>query len=216
MLDLGLVHNPLPAMEREVGPPYAFPDAMVKLGPGEINRPLPWMELTDQQRDFQAAKMSIPRRDDRSHDREIGRVIAQLRAWGCSDDTLVFFASDNGASAEIMVRGDGHDPEAAPRSAPTHLCLGPVLVERLEHAAAPAQDLGHEGGISTPLIAHWPNGIAAHGRCATRPRIFIDIVPTVLDLAGAKAPTMWDDKPVPPAPGRSLVPNFAKDGVVNQ
>ena len=37
----------------------AFPDAMVKLGPGEINRPLPWVELTTQQRDFQEAKMSI-------------------------------------------------------------------------------------------------------------------------------------------------------------
>jgi arylsulfatase A-like enzyme len=49
----------LSALEREVGPPYAFPDAMEKLGPGEVNRPLPWSELTDEQRRFQATKMAI-------------------------------------------------------------------------------------------------------------------------------------------------------------
>ena len=40
---LGLAGFPLAEMERELGPPYAFPDAMAKLGPGEVNRPLPWM-----------------------------------------------------------------------------------------------------------------------------------------------------------------------------
>src|SRR5262249_14911789 len=58
-------------------------------------------------------------------DREIGRVVEQLRAMGAFEDTLIVFLSDNGASAEIMVRDDGHDPAAPAGSAASHLCLGP-------------------------------------------------------------------------------------------
>ena len=58
-------------------------------------------------------------------DREIGRVLEQVRAMKAWDNTLIFFLSDNGASAEIMVRGDGHDPNAAPGSAGSFLCIGP-------------------------------------------------------------------------------------------
>ncbi|NBS05780.1 MAG: arylsulfatase, partial [Verrucomicrobia bacterium] len=56
---MGITNTTLSALEREVGPPYAFPDAMAKLGSGEVNRPLPWAELTDEQRRFQATKMAI-------------------------------------------------------------------------------------------------------------------------------------------------------------
>ena len=56
---MGLTNTTLSALEREVGPPYAFPDAMKKLGSGEVNRPLPWAELTEEQRRFQATKMAI-------------------------------------------------------------------------------------------------------------------------------------------------------------
>ncbi|MFA6544762.1 MAG: sulfatase-like hydrolase/transferase, partial [Limisphaerales bacterium] len=124
MLGLRIITSPLPPMEREVGPPYAFPDAMAKLGSGEINRPLPWTELTTEQREFQAAKMAVHAAMVDRMDREIGRVIAQLKAMGQLENTVILFASDNGASAEIMVRGDGHDPAASPGSAKTFLCLG--------------------------------------------------------------------------------------------
>jgi hypothetical protein len=50
--EMGITNTSLSALEREVGPPYAFPDAMEKLGPGEVNRPLPWSELTDEQRRY--------------------------------------------------------------------------------------------------------------------------------------------------------------------
>ena len=54
-------------MEREVGPPYDFPEDIRKLGPGEVNRPLPWSELNPVQRDFQAAKMAIHAAMDTSY-----------------------------------------------------------------------------------------------------------------------------------------------------
>ena len=59
------------------------------------------------------------------HDYSIGRVFEQIRAMRQWDNTLIVFLSDNGASAEIMVRDDGHDPEKSPGSADTYLCLGP-------------------------------------------------------------------------------------------
>ncbi len=64
----------------------------------------------------------------------------------------------------------------------------------------------HEGGISTPLIAHWPRGIAARGELRHRPGHVIDVVPTLLELAGGK--------PAEGSPGRSLVPAFARDGAM--
>ena len=58
-------------------------------------------------------------------DQEVGRVLDQLRKMNAFENTLVIFLSDNGASAEIMVRDDGHAPAAAAGSAQTYLCLGP-------------------------------------------------------------------------------------------
>ena len=58
-------------------------------------------------------------------DQEVGRVLGQLRSMGVFENTLILFASDNGASAEIMVRDGGHDPKAPPGSASSYFCLGP-------------------------------------------------------------------------------------------
>jgi arylsulfatase A-like enzyme len=212
--EMGLTHTTLSALERDVGPPYAFPDAMEKLGPGEVNRPLPWSELTAEQRRFQATKMAIHAAMVDRMDQEIGRILAQLKAMGAYDDTLIFFASDNGASAEIMVRGGGHDPQAAPGSAASYLCLGPGFSSACNTPFRRHKTWVHEGGISTPLIAHWPKGIAARNELRQTPAHVIDIVPTVLQLAGIEKPKQWNGEVIPEAPGRSLVPAFAKDVVI--
>jgi arylsulfatase A-like enzyme len=62
----------------------------------------------------------------------------------------------------------------------------------------------HEGGTSTPLIAHWPKGIAAHGELRPQPGHLIDIAVTCFDLAKAEYP-----KDAPPLEGKSLLPAFA-------
>jgi arylsulfatase A-like enzyme len=212
--EMGLTATTLSALEREVGPPYAFPDAMEKLGPGEVNRPLPWTELTAEQRRFQATKMAIHAAMVDRMDREIGRIIAQLKAMGAYENTLIFFASDNGASAEIMVRNGGHDPQAAPGSAATYLCLGPGFSSACNTPHRRHKTWVHEGGISTPLIAHWPAGISARGELRHTPAHVIDIVPTVLALVGLEKPKEWKGEAIPAAPGRSLVPAFARDQTI--
>jgi arylsulfatase A-like enzyme len=211
LLSMRVITHPLPAMEREVGPPYAFPDDMAKLGPGEVNRPIPWTELTSEQREFQATKMAVHAAMIDRMDREIGRVLDQLKAMGALENTLIFFASDNGGSAELMVRGNGHDLKAAPGSSNTFLCLGPGWSSVANTPFRRHKTWVHEGGIATPLVVHWPKGIAAKGELRTTPGHLIDIAPTVLELAGAKPPAEVNGQPVPPAPGKSLVPIFAKD-----
>jgi len=210
--ELGIVKHAPPIMERELGPPYHFPKDLDKLGDGEVFRPLPWDELTPAQREFQATKMAIHAAMVDRMDREIGRVLDQLKAMKAFDDTLVFFASDNGASAEIMVRGDGHDPQAAAGSGATFLCLGPGFSSASNTPFRRHKTWVHEGGISTPLIAHWPRGIAARGELRHTPGHFIDITPTLVEVAGGRMPDSWNGQPVPPVPGRSLVSVFAADG----
>lgn len=214
--EMGITKTSLAGLEREIGPPYAFPDAMEKLGPGEVNRPLPWSELSDEQRRFQAIKMAIHAAMIDRMDQEIGRIITQIKAMGAYENTLIFFASDNGASAEIMVRNGGHDPAAPPGSAASYLCLGPGFSSAANTPHRRHKTWVHEGGISTPLIAHWPAGISAKGELRTTPAHVIDIVPTVLELAGIKKPGQWEGEPIPEAPGRSLVPAFAKDETISR
>jgi arylsulfatase len=209
--EIGLVHGDLPPPEREVGPPYDFPEAIKTLGPGEINRPVPWTELSDQQREFQATKMAIHAAMVDRMDREIGRVLKQLRVMAAFDNTLILFLSDNGASAEIMVRDDGHDAAAEPGSAGSHLCLGPGWSTVANTPFRRHKTWVHEGGICTPLVAHWPRGFAARDELRHAPGHLIDLVPTILEVTGAERLASWEGQPVPAAPGVSLAPTFARD-----
>lgn len=67
----------------------------------------------------------------------------------------------------------------------------------------------HEGGISTPLIAHWPEGIRGQGELYREPGHLIDIAATCVDLAAARYPKRVRDKSITPLEGVSLAPAFA-------
>jgi len=142
-------------------------------------------------------------------DAEIGRIVKQLKAMGAYENTLILFASDNGASAEQIIRGGGHDKSAAPGSAKTYLCLGPGWSTVANTPFRLHKHWNHEGGISSPFIAHWPAGIEARGELRRTLMHFIDVAPTVMDLAGGAWPKMDNGKPVPTPPGKSIVPAFA-------
>lgn len=69
----------------------------------------------------------------------------------------------------------------------------------------------HEGGIATPLIAHWPGGITARGKIVDQPYFhFIDVMPTLLDVAKADYPLDHSGKARTPLEGVSMLP-FMKD-----
>jgi len=66
----------------------------------------------------------------------------------------------------------------------------------------------HEGGISTPLIVHWPARVRAGGQLRTQPGHLIDIMATSVDVSGAEYPTEYRGNRIIPMQGRSLVPAF--------
>jgi arylsulfatase len=205
--EMGIVKGELSKVEPEVGPPYHFPDALEILGDGEVNRPVLWDGLTQQQKKFQIDKMTIHAAMIERVDIEIGRIIAQVKAMDALDNTLIIFLSDNGASAEIMVRDDGHDPLAEAGSASTYLCLGPGWSNMCNTPFRRHKTWVHEGGSCTPFIAHWPDGIAARGELRHTHGHVTDIVPTILDLAGVSS----DYQRKVSLPGQSLKPLFEKE-----
>lgn len=205
---LKLAGETLPDIERTVGPPRDFPESIKRLGPGEVNRPVAWDTLNDEQKTFQAGKMAVHAAMVDRMDKEIGRILAQVKAMNAWDDTLVLFFSDNGASAEIMVRGDGHDPHAECGTGATFLSIGPGWSSMCNTPFRRHKSWCHEGGICTPFIAAWPKGIAARGELRHAPAHVVDLVPTLVELAGAKPETPKD---APPLPGRSLAPVLAKE-----
>ena len=103
-------------------------------------------------------------------DRDIGTLLDLLKARGIDERTLVIFTSDNGPHRE-----GGGDPEFFNSSG------GLRGIKR---------DL-YEGGIRVPMIARWPGTIPA-GRTTDYISAHWDVLPTLMDLAGAKAPAGLD------------------------
>ena len=67
----------------------------------------------------------------------------------------------------------------------------------------------HEGGISTPLIVHWPKGIESTNELRDQPGHLIDIMATCVDAAEAQYPEEYQGHEIIPMEGRSLLPAFA-------
>ncbi len=214
--DLGIVRGRLGPPDADLVPYWNLREEELqrRLGPGEVGRAVPWSVLTDVQRSFQATKMAIHAAMIERMDREIGRVLDQVRAMGAWDNTVILFASDNGASAEQIIRGDLHDPAAPAGSGPSYLCLGPGWSTAANAPLRLHKSWAHEGGIATPLVVHWPAGIRARGEWRRDPGHVIDLVPTLLELAGGSATPAAPG--APPLPGRSLVPAFRRDGAVRR
>lgn len=66
----------------------------------------------------------------------------------------------------------------------------------------------HEGGISSPLIVHWPAGISAKNELRSQPSHLIDIMATCIDIAGLKYPKEFNGNAIQPYEGKSLSPAF--------
>ncbi|MGL4401939.1 MAG: L-rhamnose mutarotase [Luteolibacter sp.] len=214
MEKLGIVNCELSPLESETAPRWNLSDEEQhqKISANEVGHAVPWDSLTPGQKDFQATKMAIHAAMIHRMDIEIGRVLEQLRAMGTLENTLIMFVSDNGASAEQILRGDGHDPSAPMGSAKSYLCLGPGWSTASNTPFRLHKSWSHEGGITTPLIVHWPAGISATGGLRHDPGHVIDLLPTALEITGATRPAEVAGLTVPALPGKSLTTSFTKDG----
>lgn len=99
-------------------------------------------------------------------DRDIGAILAQLKALKIESNTVIFVSSDNGPHKE-----GGVNPAFFNSSGPLR---------------GIKRDM-YEGGIRVPMIARWPGKIKA-GTVSDQVWTFWDFLPTAADIAGAKPP----------------------------
>jgi arylsulfatase len=142
-------------------------------------------------------------------DRSIGVLVDGLKERGVLDNTLILFMSDNGGNAESGPQGRYEG--AHPGSADSTIFIGMNWATLANTPFRRYKHFTHEGGVSTPLIAHWPAGIPAAraGKFETQPGHLVDVMPTVLDVTGAKYPSTMHGKATIPAQGTSLTPAFS-------
>ncbi|HSP42327.1 MAG TPA: L-rhamnose mutarotase [Luteolibacter sp.] len=204
----GIVTGELPPPEPLVFPRWNLTqeEQIGEVSPHEVALAVAWDSLTPEQQRFQATKMAIHAAMIHRMDVEICRVLDQVEAMGALDNTLVMFLSDNGASPEQILRGDGHDPAAEPGSAGSYLGLGAGWSTAANTPFRLHKSWTHEGGIRTPFIVHWPAGIKERGGLRHQAAHANDLLPTLLELAGVTVPAAIDGLTVPPLHGRSLLP----------
>ncbi|QEL16116.1 arylsulfatase [Limnoglobus roseus] len=179
-----------------------------------------WDSLPTERRADLARRMAVFAGMVDCMDRNIGRVVEDLKAHGELDNTLILFLSDNGACAEWDPFG--FDESSGPKNTlHTGDQLAAMGSAKMYHSYGSAwanagntpfrlyKHYCQEGGIRTPFIAHWPSGIAAKGEFRDQPGHIIDVMATFVALAGAKYPTEFNDHAITPMEGTSLVPAFA-------
>ena len=136
-------------------------------------------------------------------DQGVGRVLDKVRELGQLDNTLILFLADNGGCHEENIRGEKPVPPGPPDSFTSY---GRPWANASNTPFRLYKHWVHEGGISSPFIAHWPAGIAQRGTLYHQPAHVVDILPTVLDVAGARYPQTYQGQAITPAAGRSLLP----------
>lgn len=208
---MGLIETDLSPLEPRIVAPGGTAAQRLELGEAEVPYALRWFELTNPQQRFQTEKMRIYAAMVDRMDREIGRIIFQLRRMRAYENTLILFMSDNGASSEILIGPGGHDPDAAPGSGDSYLCLGPGWASSSNTPFRRHKLSTHEGGIAVPMIAHWRRAIEDEGEFKKDVSHLIDLAPTILNLAGVELKEM---KEVPSLPGASLTPALLGKGSV--
>jgi arylsulfatase A-like enzyme len=159
-------------------------------------------------------------------DRTVGRIIDTLKAQGEFENTVIMFLSDNGGCAELF-QEDADWPDPSQWESSTTLEGEPVRVgdipelrpgpdttfQAVELPWANVSDAPfrlfkrwvHEGGISTPFIVHWPDGIEK-SNILNNPMHIIDISATCYEIAGAQYPKEYHDTEITPLEGESFLP----------
>jgi len=137
-------------------------------------------------------------------DRNIGRVIRKLEQMQELDNTLILFVSDNGGCHTTPVFPHLQGTPGGPNSFP---CYGFMGAELSNVPFRKYKQYIHEGGISTPMIVHYPKGIQG-GQKQHQVGHVIDIMPTIVELCGADYPERRDGTAITPMQGISLTPAF--------
>ncbi|TWT74239.1 sulfatase-like hydrolase/transferase [Allorhodopirellula solitaria] len=184
--------------------------------PGEQNPA--WDSLdADRQADL-ARRMAVFAAMVEGVDTGVGRMVDHLKQTGELDNTLILFLSDNGACyewgpfgfdgvsrrGETILRTGEELREIGGRG--THQSYGSGWANLGNTPLRMYKHFTHEGGISTPFIAHWPAGIGKRNDWVRQPAHMMDVLPTLMDAAGAEYPARYNGNEIQPREGTSLLP----------
>jgi arylsulfatase len=170
-----------------------------------------WNALSDEDQDYQDLLMATYTGMIDRIDQNIGKLVEKLKELGEYENTLILFFSDNGACEATMLR----ERELFERSIPTthgnsFTTVGAdwAFVSNTPYRFFKTHM--HEGGIISPFIAHWPEGITLPGGTIDHQNVFhlMDIMPTVVEMCGAIYPERFEGRNIEPMNGISMIPAF--------
>ncbi len=170
-----------------------------------------WDSLSEEQKTILDLRMAAYAACIDAIDQNIGKLVTKLKALGQYENTVIFFLSDNGACAEGGILGSG-DEQAVRDPKSTQDTAGPRCGRAWANCSNTPfrlyKHFVHEGGMSTPMIVHWPDGIPKNelGSFVQPFGYLPDLMPTCIELAGTRYPTQWNDNPIYPMAGKSLLP----------
>ena len=162
-----------------------------------------WDTLSAEEQDFEDLRMSIYAAMIDRMDQAIGRILAQVKAMGEEDNTLVMFLSDNGASPYDHTKKRSVD---SVMTGGWEYGLGWANVSEtpFRHFKRNMSN----GGACTPCIAYWPAVVKAPGTITDQSAHIIDLMATIVDVGGVQWPTTFAGKEVKALAGKSLRPIF--------
>jgi arylsulfatase A-like enzyme len=161
-----------------------------------------WDDQVD--KDWQDSRMAVYAAMIDRMDQGIGRILNAIDDAGVRENTMVLFLSDNGGCSEKY----GHDsPEYEPGVEKNYTTCGPGWAFAQNTPFRRFKTWMHEGGISTPLIVRWPSVVQPNTLTRQVGHI-IDFMPTFLEAAGGEYPTEFNNHPISPLEGKSLIPVF--------
>lgn len=169
-----------------------------KLSQGDI-RIYDWANA-DQ--DFEDHRMAVYAAMIDSVDQNIGRLLETLSKTGHDEDTLILFLSDNGGCAE---EPGGRDPtKRTPGPRDDYVAVGPAWGWAQNAPFRRYKSWLNEGGITTPMIAWWPNVIPS-GTINRNVAHIIDFMPTLVELGAGEYPKQFNGTELIPLEGKSMV-----------
>ncbi|HCS50390.1 MAG TPA: sulfatase [Planctomycetaceae bacterium] len=173
-----------------------------KLSPRPEHVPA-WDSLSVEEQEWEANRMEVFAAMVDVLDQNVGRLVEHLKAEGEFENTLFMFCSDNGACPFERTRGRNMKPWN-PKSYWTydaswaHAGNTPFRLYKQNQ---------HEGGISSPLIVHWPAGLKTKsGSITDQPGHLIDLMATFIDVGKADYPEQIGDRKIDSLQGKSLLP----------
>ena len=191
------------ARQKELG---LFP-ADTRLSPRPENVPA-WDTLDEKEQDHHDLMMATFAGMIDRVDQNIGRVLKKLDSMGVRDNTLIMFLDDNGACPFQRSTEKSIEENLMPWDPESYWCYDHRWAHACNTPFREYKQNQHEGGITSPMIVNWPNGIKDKGTITTQPGHLVDIMATCLDVAQTSYPTELDGKKITPPRGLSLKPIF--------